>query len=29
MVALKERFGVARWAAALMIVTGLGLTKAG
>ncbi|WP_201830774.1 DMT family transporter [Microvirga zambiensis] len=29
MVVLKERFGVARWAASLMIVAGLGLVKAG
>jgi drug/metabolite transporter (DMT)-like permease len=28
-VALKERFGLARWAAAVMIVTGLALAKAG
>jgi drug/metabolite transporter (DMT)-like permease len=26
---LKERFGIARWASALMIVTGLALAKAG
>ncbi|UVF20122.1 DMT family transporter [Microvirga terrae] len=28
-VVLKERFGIARWASALMIVTGLALAKAG
>ena len=29
MVILKERFGVARWVAAFMIVVGLGLAKSG